>query len=287
MIEICWRLDPRESATERQPSTADDALTLLRDGNRSFAGLELISGEVSRHVIHVVAEDLGFGASPTAAPHQAPFAALLGCADARVPLELVFAQSANDAFTVRVAGNVFATECIGSFDYAVAHIPTIRLLGVVGHTGCGAVGAAVGAYLDIGDYLGVAGNLALRAIIDEIMAAVRGADEALRHRYGVDVYRRPGYRAALTEVAVVLNAAFVADAVQRMFASRLGETLGVAFGVYDLASRKVGLPGAHADGGWRAGLMPPPADAFPSFMDDVVGSERIESMLAAEVASDH
>ena len=287
MIEICWRLDPRESATERQPATSDDALTLLRDGNRSFAGLQLTSGEVSRHVIHVVAEDLGFGVSPNAAPHQAPFAVLLGCADARVPLELVFSQSANDAFTVRVAGNVFATECIGSFDYAVAHIPTIRLLGVVGHTGCGAVGAAVGAYLDIGDYLGVAGNLALRAIIDEIMAAVRGADEALRHRYGADVYRMPGYRAALTEVAVVLNAAFVADAVQRMFASRLGETLGVAFGVYDLASRKVGLPGTHTDGGWRAGLMPPPADAFPAFMDDVVGSDRIETLLAAEVGSDH
>ena len=79
------------------------------------------------------------------APRQTPFAALLGCADARVPLELVFSRSANDAFAVRVAGNVLGAECVGSLDFAVTQLPSIRVVAVVGHTGCGAVGAMEGA----------------------------------------------------------------------------------------------------------------------------------------------
>lgn len=73
---------------------------------------------------------------------QQPFATILGCSDSRVPIELVFDQGFGDLFVVRVAGNVIATDVVGSLAYAVAHLAT-PLVVVMGHQGCGAVTAAV------------------------------------------------------------------------------------------------------------------------------------------------
>ena len=289
MIEIVWRFDPDVETVERQPAGPAEAIQMLRDGNLTFAGLGAARGGDARHVVPVTADDLGLGADAHTAPAQAPFAALLGCADARVPLELVFSQSANDAFAVRVAGNVLGSECVGSLVYAVAHLPSIRLLGVVGHTGCGAVSAAVDAYLAPASYLEMSANLALRGIVDSIMAVVRSADDALRTRHGADVVARPGFRTALVDVAVVLNAAVTADATRRLFRSRLDDTLGVAFGVYDLTSRQVGLPavGESADG-WAAGMVAPPeSEDFPRFVGDVVGSSYVEGLLSTEPSGHH
>ncbi len=93
MIEITWRFDPRKPVDERVPSTPDEAADRLRAGNRDFAGLTSSVEGDSRHVLPVSADDLGLGAVPGVPPTQAPFAAILGCADSRVPLELVFLQS--------------------------------------------------------------------------------------------------------------------------------------------------------------------------------------------------
>jgi carbonic anhydrase len=73
---------------------------------------------------------------------QHPHAAILSCADSRVPPEMVFDQGLGDLFTVRSAGNVAGDIEIGSLEYAVAHLDT-PLLVVMGHQGCGAVTAAV------------------------------------------------------------------------------------------------------------------------------------------------
>ena len=80
------------------------------------------------------------------------------------------------------------------------------------------------------------------------------------------------------DAAVVVNAAIAADAMQRIFAEHLGERLGAAFGVYDLASRLVGLPDLHLD--WRHGLFPPPPEEqMPGFVDAVVRSLHIRALL--------
>jgi len=73
---------------------------------------------------------------------QQPWAAVLGCADSRVPLEILFDAGFGDLFVVRVAGNVAATEQIGSLEYAVSVLGT-PLVMVLGHSGCGAVTAAL------------------------------------------------------------------------------------------------------------------------------------------------
>ncbi len=79
---------------------------------------------------------------------QAPFATILGCSDSRVPPELLFDQGFGDLFVVRVAGNVVDTDVEGSVEYSVDHCGT-RLIVVMGHEGCGAVTAALGADDDI------------------------------------------------------------------------------------------------------------------------------------------
>lgn len=105
-----------------------------------------------------------------------PFAAILGCADARVPTEMIFAKGCNELFVVRVAGNVLGRECLGSLRYAVAHFPkTLKLLVVLAHAKCGAVTEAVDVYLQPGRYLEIATDHSIRSIADQILVAVRVA----------------------------------------------------------------------------------------------------------------
>jgi carbonic anhydrase len=75
------------------------------------------------------------------APKQTPFAAFLGCADSRVPIEIVFDQGFGDLFVTRIAGNVACTENIASLEFA-AEVLGAKVVYVLGHTSCGAVAAA-------------------------------------------------------------------------------------------------------------------------------------------------
>lgn len=73
---------------------------------------------------------------------QQPWATILGCADSRVPLEILFDAGFGDIFVVRVAGNVASSETVASVEYSVEILET-PLVVVLGHTGCGAVRAAL------------------------------------------------------------------------------------------------------------------------------------------------
>jgi Carbonic anhydrase len=66
--------------------------------------------------------DLGLAPNAPGAPRQRPYAAVLGCSDARVPIELIFNERPNDLFVVRVAGNGLGSEVLGSLKYAVDHL---------------------------------------------------------------------------------------------------------------------------------------------------------------------
>ncbi len=74
---------------------------------------------------------------------QEPFAAVLACADSRVPVEILFDQTIGHVFVSRVAGNIVTPEIIGSLEYGAAVLGTKVIL-VLGHRGCGAVKAAIG-----------------------------------------------------------------------------------------------------------------------------------------------
>src|SRR5271163_1037813 len=108
---------------------AREALALLQDGNRRF-----VSDISNRDAITSRSRRLELAAS------QEPFAAILGCSDSRVPVEIVFDQGLGDLFVIRVAGNVVAPSLIGSVEFAAATTPA-RLVVVMGHTHCGAIQA--------------------------------------------------------------------------------------------------------------------------------------------------
>jgi carbonic anhydrase len=78
------------------------------------------------------------------AEKQEPFAAVLSCADSRVPVELIFDQSIGRIFVTRLAGNIASTEAIASLEYGVAVLGTRAIL-VLGHGNCGAVKASIDA----------------------------------------------------------------------------------------------------------------------------------------------
>lgn len=73
---------------------------------------------------------------------QAPFVAVLGCSDSRVPAEIVFDQGIGDLFVVRTAGQATDPAVLGSVEYGVEHLG-VPLVVVLGHERCGAVAAAV------------------------------------------------------------------------------------------------------------------------------------------------
>ena len=78
----------------------------------------------------------------TIAQHQHPFAVIFGCADSRVPPEIIFDQGLGDLFVIRVAGHVLDAAALGSIEYAAVELG-VPLVMVLGHQRCGAVKAAV------------------------------------------------------------------------------------------------------------------------------------------------
>lgn len=124
--------------------TPDEALAQLMEGNQRFVARKRLNPHQNVARITEVATV------------QAPFAAILSCADSRVVPEIAFDQGIGDLFVVRVAGNIAVTEDTASEEYAIAMLGT-PLLMVLGHERCGAVTAA----LKGGELPGVLGSLVL------------------------------------------------------------------------------------------------------------------------------
>jgi len=178
------------------------ALDFLYRGNRRF-----VAGET-------LAPNRDMARLREVAPRQTPFAAFLGCADSRVPIEIVFDQGFGDLFVTRIAGNVAATENIASLEFAT-QVLGAKVLYVLGHTSCGAVTAAAKAEPVPGQ---------ISALFQHIRPAVRAAkgDVAAAVRENVRIQAQ-----TLVESSPVI-AALVKD----------GEVI-VAGGIFDLESGRV------------------------------------------------
>jgi carbonic anhydrase len=264
MFEIVYQFDPTGRHAPDMPLNHEAARRRLEEGNREFAvDLDPRSqAEPVRRVFRVDADNLGLPNADGSAPTQAPFAAILGCSDARVPTEMIFGRSCNELFVVRVAGNVLGDECLGSLDYALANLAaSLKLVVVLGHSRCGAVTAAVDSFLNPSQYLAFAPSHPLRAIVDRLQIPVRGAHKAIEQTWGADAAEREGYRRALIETAVGLNAALTAATLRREFRDQLGPDREVVYGVYNLVTRRVGLPvGIPGESDHTHGLVAPPTD---------------------------
>jgi len=126
------RADPLCAASTpetQSAATPDQALMRLKEGNNRFLTGRMVNCDLMAHV-----KDTASG--------QAPFAAILGCMDSRVPPELVFDQQLGNIFTVRIAGNFVNTDILGSLEYATK-VAGSKLIVVLGHSDCGAIKGAV------------------------------------------------------------------------------------------------------------------------------------------------
>ena len=117
-------------AEETAISSPEEALQALVTGNNRFVNNKRINPHQTQARLTEVAQG------------QAPFAAILGCADSRVPTEIVFDQGLGDLFVCRVAGNVASAQEIGSLEFG-SIVLGAKVIMVLGHESCGAVQAAV------------------------------------------------------------------------------------------------------------------------------------------------
>src|ERR1700760_3100034 len=125
-------MTPGSLATQeaKAPANPDAALNELIAGNRRFISGRTLSHRRDLMILQQMMEK------------QEPFAAILSCADSRVPVEVVFDQTIGQLFVTRVAGNMVTDEILASLEYAAVVLGTQTIL-VMGHSRCGAVTAAI------------------------------------------------------------------------------------------------------------------------------------------------
>lgn len=111
------------------PTTPDEAIKALMDGNK-------------RYVENMSRAENPPSARPMLAAGQAPFAAVIRCADSRVAPEVVFDQPLGALFVTGVAGNIVTPDIEASLEFAVGNLGS-KVIVVMGHSQCGAVQAAI------------------------------------------------------------------------------------------------------------------------------------------------
>jgi carbonic anhydrase len=185
--------------------TPDAAVKELIAGNQRFAANQLTS----------IQHDLEVLKSRTA-EKQTPFAAVLACADSRVPVEMIFDQTIGEIFVTRVAGNLATPEIIGSLEYGVA-VLGVKVILALGHTNCGAVKASLNADTVPGQ-------------ISALYPALRRAVELS----GGDFAKAIAANSRVQADILRTSSTVIRDAVK-------ASKVQVISGVYDLASGKVTL----------------------------------------------
>ena len=186
--------------------TPDQALTKLMAGNTRFVAQKRTTPNQAKERLVEVAEG------------QAPFAALLSCADSRVPAEIVFDQGLGDLFVCRVAGNIATSEQIGSLEFGTAVLGA-KLIVVMGHTACGAVKATI----EGGRLPGQIGS-----IIDNIQVGV----ERARNNPGADKLATAVKANASYQVELLKRSTLLGDLIDK-------KQLKIVAAYYDLNTGEV------------------------------------------------
>lgn len=138
--------------------SAEEALQKLKQGNEKYLNAVTGLGDISPAI-----------RKDTCDNGQHPYAIVITCSDSRVIPESIFSAGIGELFVIRVAGNVINDFQLGSVEYAADHLGS-NLVVVLGHTNCGAVGAAIGG--------GAEGFI--KALTDEIKAAIGEETDAYK-----------------------------------------------------------------------------------------------------------
>ena len=162
--------------------SAQMALKRLVEGNRRYAAFPKEGGVLRQNVIQ---RDLS---------RQNPSAIVLGCSDSRVPVEIIFNQGPGDLFVIRVAGPIVAPSQVASVEFAAERFGT-RLVVVLGHSDCGAIGATV----DEMNRPPESRSKNLKSIVDRIRPSLEGLLEGKKpipHKKLLDLAVRAHVRAS-------------------------------------------------------------------------------------------
>lgn len=203
-----WTVSPANAADSVAP---DEALKSLMDGNARY-----VAGDMNLSGYTAERESMAAG--------QSPRAIILGCADSRVPPEIIFDQNRGQLFVVRVAGNFIEQDGLASMEYAVKVLGS-RLIVVLGHSGCGAVEASI-------QY--VKEDAQLPGHLPDLVRAIKPAVEEVKGKPGdmltnaIEANAR--YNAAKLSKAAPIVSKAVADGHVK-----------VVSGVYDLETGRVAI----------------------------------------------
>jgi carbonic anhydrase len=210
-----WHIRSAMAADAPSPQNAitpADALKRLMDGNARYVGN--------------ASEQRDFSAERAArAQSQHPIAAILSCADSRVAPELVLDQGLGDLFVVRVAGNIVSRDLLASLEFGVQFLGA-PLIMVLGHSGCGAVDAAITVLKT---------KAVLPGHLPELIAEIKPAVLASQKASSGDPLDNAIAENVRQQVAKLKNSAPI---IQKSYAGKKIEIVG---GVYDLRTGKVTL----------------------------------------------
>ena len=159
LVDTATKIQKRRHETmAHQNLPAAEALSKLKEGNGRYLTASSNPGDVSPQIRQKTCDE-----------GQTPYAIVITCSDSRVIPESIFTAGIGELFTIRVAGNVMDHHQLGSVEYAADHLGT-NLVVVLGHTHCGAVGAAVTS--DPGGFV--------KYITDEIKKAIGDEKDELK-----------------------------------------------------------------------------------------------------------
>ena len=189
-----------------------DALKRLIDGNARYAAnapneRDFSSGRAAR------------------VQAQYPIAAILSCADSRVAPELAFDQGPGDLFVMRVAGNIVTPDLLASIEYGV-HFLGAPLVMVLGHTGCGAVDAAIKVLKT---------KVVLPGHLPELVTAIKPAVIVAERTQSGNLLDNASAENVRRQVSRLQNSPPV---VQQLYA---GKKIDIVGAVYDLRTGKIAL----------------------------------------------
>ncbi|MFO7747236.1 MAG: carbonic anhydrase [Orrella sp.] len=166
------------AATPPKPQNVlspDEALDRLMAGNERY-----VSGKSSKVDFASTRAALTGG--------QNPYACLVSCADSRIGPEYCFDEGRGDLFVTRVAGNFVNTDILASLEYGTAVLGS-PLIMVLGHTSCGAIGAAVSAYVDNASFPGH-----IQSLTTALAPSVRQASKTAQGEALIDAATRDNIR---------------------------------------------------------------------------------------------
>lgn len=158
-----------------------EALERLKEGNRNFISSVFNPADISREIRLETAEH-----------GQHPYAAVVACSDSREIPEDIFTCGIGEIFTIRVAGNVIEESQMGSVEYAIEHLH-INLVVILGHTNCGAVGAALEGH--------TSGRVGI--LTRDIIQAIKDEKDARKASIANALYQAEKVRSLFPDVLVV------------------------------------------------------------------------------------